>query len=60
MCVRGRGGVFFVEAVEDFCGVRLREVELVGFTGGEVNLKKPVSHGVATFVLSIERVAARG
>ena len=31
--VGGGGGGFFVEAVEDFCGVCLREVELVGFTG---------------------------
>jgi len=54
------GGGRLDDSIEDLGGVGFGKDNLGGTTGEEVDLKQPVGHGVATFVLSVEGLFAWG
>ena len=50
----------FDNAIKDLGGVGLGKDNFGGTTGEEVDLKQPVGHGVAAFVLAVEGLFAWG
>lgn len=50
----------FDDAVKDLGGVGFGENDLGGAAGEDVDLKQPVGHGVAAFVLAVEGLFAWG
>ena len=48
----------FDDAIKDLGGVGFRKDDFGGATGEEVDLKQPVGHGVAAFVLAVEGLLA--